>query len=320
MRTLPAPVLRLTSRQLGLVTRAQLRAVADDLGLSVKAVDFWVRRRQLQPVYPGVYRLPGCPITVEQHALAKVLRAGVDAAADGEMTCGLFGMEGYRLGQRPGGVLVPAGQRVTGVPFPVRATTLPHGHRATVACVPALTPTRALVELARIERGKRWRVAFDSARRLGLTYPARLLQCARSLVPHHGAVACLALLADATVVDRDSEGERDLGWLVRGIDPPPEWQVSDVVPGRRFDFGWRQALFFIEYDGRDHHVLPTDRDHDGLRDLQSAASGVQVLRITAGMLREEPARTRATIIRILHRRLAEQAVLHAAVPNGAPAE
>ncbi|MEX2621901.1 MAG: type IV toxin-antitoxin system AbiEi family antitoxin domain-containing protein [Egibacteraceae bacterium] len=309
MRTLPQPVLQMTSRQLGLASRAQLLVVVRRLGLAAPAIDFWVRRGHLEVVYRGVYRLAGCPTSHEQDALAKVLRAGDGAAAGGEMTLGLFRFEGFRLAQGGTGVLVPTGRRVTGVPFPIRATALPHGHRATVARVPALTPTRALVEYAHAEQGKRWRVTFDDACRRRLTFPERLRQCARTLLPHPGALACLTLLGDPSVSGLESEGERGLDWLVRDIEPAPEWQVTDLVPGRRLDFAWREALFAVEYDGRDHHVLPTDRDHDGLRDLEAAENGVQVLRITAGMLRDDPDRTRAMVIRALRRRLAEQAVL-----------
>lgn len=316
MRILPAAVLRLTSRQLGLVTRVQLVGVAAGLGLSALAVDGWVRRGHLEVVHRGVYRLAGCPTSHEQDALAKVLRAGDGAAADGEMTLALFGIEGFRLGQGRGGVLVPTGRRVTGVAFPVRPTVLANEHRATVARVPALTPTRGLVEYAGIEQGKPWRVAFDHVRRRRLTHPERLRHCARTLLPHPGALACLALLGDPSVSGQESEGERGLDWLVRDIEPAPEWQVTDLVPGRRLDFAWREALFAVEYDGRDHHVLPTDRDNDGLRDLEAAENGVQVLRVTGGMLREEPDRTRALIIRILRRRLAEQAVLRSQREGG----
>lgn len=70
---------------------------------------------------------------------------------------------------------------------------------------------------------------------------------------------------------------------MHGVEPAPEWQVE--------------------------HVLPTDRDNDGLRDLEAAERGIQVLRITAGMLREQPGRARAMIVRILRRRLAEQEAL-----------
>lgn len=309
MRTLPDAVLRLTRRRYGLVARSQLLIIADSLGLTAAAVDAWVRRGYLERVHRGVFRLAGCPQPREQAALAKILRAGEGARADGVMTCALFGIDGFDLASTPGGVLIPTGRRVTGADFPVRATALPRGHLATVANVPALTPTRGMVEYAIVERGKPWRVAFDNARRRGLTAPHRLLRCARDLGAHPGALACVKLVTDPWVVGRDSEAERDLPWLVDGIAPAPEWQVEDVLPGRRFDFGWRDALFFIEYDGRDHHVLPTDRDHDGLRDLEAAEQGIQVLRITAGMLREQPDRTRAMIVRTLRRRLGEQDAL-----------
>lgn len=304
---LPEPVLRLTRRRHGLVTRAELLTIIRRLGRSPGSVEDWIGAGFLERVQDGVYRVAGCPRTTTQTALAKVLRAGRGARADGEMTCALFGLEGFDLARTPGGVLVPTGRRVRGVSYPVRATALPRGHVATVDRVPAITPTRGLVELARVERGKRWRVAFDSARRLRLTSPDRLRSCAQELGTHPGARACRTLLATPLVVQAESEGERkDLHWLIDGIEPRAEWQVTDVVPGRRLDVGWPQAMFFLEYDGRDHHVLPTDRDNDGLRELQAADAGVQVLRITAGMLREKPHETRALVVRILRRRLAER--------------
>lgn len=60
----------------------------------------------------------------------------------------------------------------------------------------------------------------------------------------------------------------------------------------------------------------TDRDSDGLRDMEAADTGVQILRITAGMLREEPEQTRARVTRILRRRLVEQAGLRDTVTDG----
>lgn len=75
--------------------------------------------------------------------------------------------------------------------------------------MPALTPTRGLVEYAGI-----------------------------SLLPQPGALACLSLLGDPSVSGLESEGERGLDWLVRDIEPAPEWQVTDLVSGRRLDFVW----------------------------------------------------------------------------------
>lgn len=96
--------------------------------------------------------------------------------------------------------------------------------------------------------------------------------------------------------------------LFVGLDWELEGQVTDLVPGRRLDLAERVSLMGYEYDSRAHHVFPTDRDDDGLRDLECADHGVLILRITAGMLRNHLVETRARIIRIRERRLRELGV------------
>lgn len=112
----------------------------------------------------------------------------------------------------------------------------------------------------------------------------------------------LGLIA-AAVLDPESEGERQMGRLFDGFDWPLEWGVTDLVPNRRLDAADRSALMGFEYDGRDHHVLPTDRDADGLRDLECHSHGIVIIRITAGMLRDAFEETRAAIVAVRERRL-----------------
>ncbi|MBA2317173.1 MAG: hypothetical protein H0V93_05235 [Euzebyales bacterium] len=99
----------------------------------------------------------------------------------------------------------------------------------------------------------------------------------------HGAL--IRRLGRAGVLDLESEGERRLLPLLADFDPQPETQVTDLVKGRRLDVAWRAIRYGLEYDSEDHHTLPTDRDADGLRDLECGSAGVLVHRITAGMLR-----------------------------------
>jgi hypothetical protein len=118
MRTLPDAVLRRTRQQHGLVTRAQLLAIAASVGLTGRAVDGWITRGHLERVHPGVYRLAGCPPTHQQAALAKVLRAGEGARADGELTLALLGIEGFDLARPPAGCSCPPAGASSGRPSP----------------------------------------------------------------------------------------------------------------------------------------------------------------------------------------------------------
>lgn len=161
-----------------------------------------------------------------------------------------------------------------------------------------MTVARALLEAADRSTEKRLRVAVDSARAQGLVSDSALRRCAMRLPGHPGAAIILALLGRG-VLDKHSEGERVLGGLLEGTTPQPIWQVQ-VLDRVRLD----AARLVLEYDGRDHHTFATDRDHDGLRELRLRAAGIEVIRITAGMIRDHPDETRAMILAVLERRLA----------------
>ena len=75
-----------------------------------------------------------------------------------------------------------------------------------------------------------------------------------------------------------------------------------MVPHRRLDAFMRDALLVLEYDGRDHHVLPKDREADGLRDIEVRSvvvdgMSLEVIRITKGMLVQAPEQIREFILR-----------------------
>ncbi len=75
------------------------------------------------------------------------------------------------------------------------------------------------------------------------------------------------------------------------------------------DVAERLTRLGFEYDGRNHHLLPTDRDADGMRDLECLDNDVLVIRVTRGMLRNALVETRERIIAIRARRLRTVAAL-----------
>lgn len=149
---------------------------------------------------------------------------------------------------------------------------------------------------------------IDDLRRDGRLVIADLDRRATELSHLHGARLVVAAITDGTF-DQQNDGERTLADLLTGVHPQPRWQVDDLVPGRRLDACWVEALYALEYDGRGHHLLPTDRDADGMRDLESTAGHLLVHRITAGMIREQAGRTRQHIAETYERRLLEVAAL-----------
>lgn len=105
-------------------------------------------------------------------------------------------------------------------------------------------------------------------------------------------------------MDAESEGERRLLPVLLTFSPPPQLQVTGLVPGRRLDFAWPALRYGLEYDGRAHHGCDTGREADGLRDLEAGAVDVMVHRITWGMLVHELPQTIDLIWRSLHQRAA----------------
>lgn len=300
MPPLPIDVARFLADQHAVGSRRQLARLAAG---GAAQVDDWVRGGHLRAVHRGVVAVPGSPATPEQAILAAVLRCGDGARAGPVASLALLRIEGFtlRAARAAPDVLVPRSRAVTGVPFRVRRTSVPRTDRLSVSQIPALSATRALIEAAAPLDERTLRVALDSARRQRLLSIELLASRAKALPSHPGAAVVRRLL-DAGQLSAESEGERELLPLLSGFDPPPQCQVSDLVPGRRLDFAWPALRYALEYDGRDHHVLPTDRDHDGLRDLECAEAGVLVHRITAGMLAEAPEATLRGIRHTFERR------------------
>ena len=82
------PLHHLASTQHALVSTSQLR----DLGISRRMIDESVRRRRLERVHRGVYRIPGSVVTFEQATLAACLSAGRDGGRlpiDAARSCGI---------------------------------------------------------------------------------------------------------------------------------------------------------------------------------------------------------------------------------------
>lgn len=295
----PERVKELLIVQHGLVTRQQLLGRC---ALHRHVVDSWLRRRRLLKVERGVYREASTVVPPRQGLLAPVLRCGPQARLGPADSLALHGIDGFAT-RIPPQVVIPvaAYMRVGAVDFEVARLEVPRSDRSTVDEIPCLSVARSLIELAPPALDEpAWRLAFDDGRRRRLCSPTQLGKRAGAL----GSQAVLDLLGDQAA-DPESAGERVMQAFLAPLRLRLQWQVADLVPGRRLDAALAVLRLGFEYDGRDHHVLPTDRDADGLRDLEADEAGVLVLRLTAGMIRDAPGRTLAHIERIVCNR-AEQ--------------
>lgn len=298
MPALPPEVIAVASEHRDVVSRRQLL----ELGYTTGAIAGWVSGGLLQPHCRGQYVLPGAAVDAVGRLLAALARSGKDARIGGSWACGLWGLEGFDL-SGVDHVLVDPKRRVRGAPFTVIRSPMPPVDQATVDNVPTLTVTRGLIDVTPTHPAKTVRVAYDSARRAGLTSLEELSRRATELGNVRGAPQMRRLLATG-LLRHESEGERNLAQLWRSGDPIPEAQVWVACGSRRYrlDFAFLDARLCLEYDGREFHERALDRYRDYARDLALAQLNIQTLRISARMLRT-PDRTRRQILAVRHDRL-----------------
>jgi very-short-patch-repair endonuclease len=281
----------------GLATAASLAAA----GMTGDQVQGLLARGHLEAMQRGVYRLAGAAVTPEQPLLAAVLRAGQDARIGGEAALWLYGVEDAQP-DAPPVVLVPPGRVVRGVGFRTLRTEVPPRDRALLRGVPTVRIERAVLEVARTADDRRVRQIIDSSRWRGHLRVDRLLRRAGELPRHPGARRVLALHR-AGDTDQESAGERRLREVLGPLAPAFRWGADDVVPGLRLDAYDDVAAVALEFDGERHHGADADISSDRSRELRIRAAGIEVVRVTWAMLRDEPLLTYQRIAAVRARRL-----------------
>lgn len=103
---------------------------------------------------------------------------------------------------------------------------------------------------------------------------ARRIRELRGLAP--GAAVLHDLLEAGGGGRVESEGERQLGALLRCFEPAPEPQVY-VTPKRRVDWFFRLLRIVVEYLGSVDHATAAGRAADGQRDDELARAGIEVI-------------------------------------------
>lgn len=253
MPALPPEVIAVASEHREVVSRRQLL----ELGHTTGTIAGWVSGGLLLPYCRGQYLLPGATVDAVGRLLAALERSGEEARIGGSWACGLWGLEGFDLSGADH-VLVTPKRRVRGGPFTVIRSPVPPVDQATLDDVPTLTVTRGLIDVTPAHPAKKVRVAYDHARRAGLTSLDELTRRATELGNVRGAPPMRRLL-DTGLLRHESEGERTLAQLWRPGDPVPEAQVWVACGPRRYrlDFAFLDARLCLEYDGREFTSRPS---------------------------------------------------------------
>jgi very-short-patch-repair endonuclease len=273
--------LALAAAQYGIVTRAQARVV----GMTDDQIDRRLAAGRMLVCHPGVYRVPGAPETNRQRAMAACLWLG-DTAAVSHVTAGaLLRFDGIR---RPSLHLsVPRSTRRganVDVSFTLHSTKrLERVDRVTVDGIPCTSATRTLIDVAAMLGDEQLEIAFESARRTGLTsvefLSKRFVELGGRGKPGTGAIR--RLLEHQHVGDNPLESPLEVKvWrLIRDSDlPRPERQVN--ILDYRVDLLWRAQRVVLECDGFEAHAGYLRWKRDRRRVSRIEAQGYQMLHVT----------------------------------------
>lgn len=190
-----------------------------------------------------------------------------------------------------------------------RSTSLPTHHTTVIDGLPVTTAARTIFDLARVASPRRyWRGwpavhpirverALDDALASGTSY-ADLCRVLGDLEGRGrgGTVLLRALLADRGpgMALTESELEDLVERTFRRFSTEPPMRQQEVggtrAPIGRVDFYDPGARAVLEADGRKHHTELLDRERDAWRDLELAAAGFVVVRVTHRQLTREPRR------------------------------
>jgi hypothetical protein len=266
---------RLTARQLGHVTRAQLL----EEGWSPGAIKSHVNRGLLISVHAGVYAVGHVPKHAHARSLAAVLACGDGAALSHAAAAALWEIMDWprslevsspRQHRRPG-ITTHRSQTLTAKDIRKR-----HG-------VPVTSPARTVLDLQpRLTDARLTRVVNDLRIAGHLSKTAFRDLCARSTKVN-------ALLGDSERPTRSPPEDRFRAFLTRRGIPHPEFNVT--VDGREVDALYREHKLIVEIDSWGYHGDRPAFRRDRRKDGRALAGGYRTLRVVTDQLDDETAET-----------------------------
>lgn len=294
----------LASRQLGLLTRQQLR----DAGVADSTVTSWVQSGRLRRVHPGVFAIGGTPTSWRQAVLAAVLAGGPTARASHRCASALWPLDGV-VGRSIEIVSPMHHRRPRGGIVVHESRHLPPADWATVGGIPVTAVERTLIDCARYWHHERLGRLLDAAVRDGLTSYEQVVERFEGLARRGrpGIATMRRVLDDRELLDGHlGHGFEDrMLRLIRGagLADPVRQQPLDIEGQRYYlDFWFPDAALGIECDSRRFHTLAAQIEADLRRQNAILRQGILLLRYTPRDLRTDPGRIVREISEELHRR------------------
>jgi very-short-patch-repair endonuclease len=254
-------------------------------GVPAHVVDHRVRGGLLIPMYAGVCRVPGSPVTSHQRIMGATLAAGAGAVASHPAAGFLLGLEGiepkWEVTANPARAPHPRG-------VIVHRLTLGRSDIEVRDGIPRTRAPATILGLAAVVPGPLLEGALDNALRRGLVSCAQLQRRldAGSRHGRNGAAALAELLTARAGAPRwtQSEFERRLFALIGGARLPlPTPQFEVVLPdGRRIylDFAGPDTLVALEAQSYRHHAGRIAWSRDQVRMALLASMGWRIVPVT----------------------------------------
>jgi very-short-patch-repair endonuclease len=294
----------LAERQYGVVARRQLLA----LGYSETAIDRATHAGRLHRVHRGVYAVGHPRLSTHGRFLAAVLACGSDALLSHESAAWLWD-------------LFPTSPASIDVTVPRRGHRVPS---ARLHHAPAVTPddgtiregipvtalSRTLLDLAATVRRPRLGRAIERAEQLDLLDVRAVEQLLKRTKGHHGCGRLKrALNAYRDPAFTRSGLERRFLELVRGAGLPRP-SVNTFVAGYEIDMYWPQERFAVELDGYEYHRGRRAFERDRIRQEDLKLAGIEMTRVTAARVRQEPAAVAKRVRDLLSQRREQMEAKH----------
>lgn len=305
------PLAPLLADQAGVVSRSQ----ALSRGLAPHDLRRLVRRRELAPLFPGVYLdHTGEPTWVQRAWGAVLYCAGPWVAADGVSDAALAGASAMRAADGPGRpgdergpvlVAIPRERRVLAPPGVQVVRTFGLDERALWNLgPPRMRYEEAALDVALAAAGELDAIGAVARAVQGRhTTAVRMREALdrRSRAPRRDfLVGVLVDVANGTcsVLER---GYLDLVERPHRMPTARRQLRAGTASGRVFrDNDYEEQL--VELDGRLFHDTAEQRDRDFERDLDAAVDGKDTVRLTYGQVFDRPCSTAAKLSVLLQRR------------------
>ncbi len=293
------PLSALATRQHGVVSVRQLQW----LGYSRSAIVRAAAAGRLHRVHRGVYAVGHLSLCWEAHQLAAVLACGPGALLSHTSEAALWGL--LSRGSAQIHVTAPT-RRHAKATVRVHHGALSADDRARQSQIPVTALARTLLDVAAMGPLSRLEGCIERAEVLRLLDLSAIDSLLGRVKGHRGRRLLRGALAGyrPEAAFTRSELERRFLDLIRGAGLPLP-SMNFFAGGYELDAYWSRERFAVELDGYAHHRSGAAFERDRRRQEDLKLAGIEMIRVTARRLADEPDLLAARISTLLQRRRRE---------------